>query len=278
MSFNPPLTHPEVEAAFNGSFAKVTPIAGGTGGQGVVFRAEPNSQVSALPQTVALKIYYPGSLVERTRREVQALARLKCDHIVKLHSDGHIALRGQNCMFVATEFIEGEVLSAVAPGGGRTASQAARVGRDIAVAIAALWSERLVHRDIKPSNIMLARSGRAVTIDLGVARHLSLGAITTLGRTWGTEGYMSPEQATALRQLSCKSDVFSLGIVLQELLLGRHPTGCNQLALSGGGIKTAALRLALPAPLEALLDAMLALRPHSRPNPVHVADCLNNHA
>jgi len=180
-------------------------------------------------------------------------------------------------MFVATEFIEGEVLSTVACRGCLTANQAARIGRDIALAIAALWNERLVHRDIKPNNIMLARNGRVVMIDLGVARHLSMGALTTLGKTWGTEGYMSPEQAKALRQLSCKSDIFSLGIVLQELLLGRHPTGCNQLALSGGGIKTRALKLTLPIPIEALLDAMLALSPHNRPNPIDAADFLNKH-
>lgn len=113
-------------------------------------------------------------------------------------------------MFVATEFIEGEVLSAVLSRGHLPTGQVARIGREIALAIAALWVERLVHRDIKPNNIMFAHNGRAVLIDLGVARHLSLGALTTLGKTWGTDGYMSPEQANALRQLSCKSDIFSL--------------------------------------------------------------------
>jgi serine/threonine-protein kinase len=277
LSFNPPLTIQEVEAAFNGTFSKVTPIVGGTGGQGVVFRAESQQQGGTLPKTVALKIYYPGSLVERTQREVQALAKLQCDYIVRIHSAGHIPLRAQPCMFVGTDFIEGEVLSAVVSRGRLNANQAARVGHDIAIAISALWTERLVHRDIKPHNIMLARNNRGVLIDLGVARHLSLGALTTIGKTWGTDGYMSPEQANALRQLSCKSDIFSLGIVLQELLLGAHPTGCNQLALAGGGVKTAALKFAPRAPFEALLDTMLALSPHHRPNPVQVAETLNHH-
>jgi serine/threonine protein kinase len=124
---------------------------------------------------------------------------------------------------------------------------------------------------------MFAHNGRAVLIDLGVARHLSLGALTTLGKTWGTDGYMSPEQANALRQLSCKSDVFSLGVVLQELLLGTHPTGYNQLALAGGGIKIAALNPGAPIPFEALLDSMLALNPHNRPHPSDVADGFLKH-
>jgi eukaryotic-like serine/threonine-protein kinase len=180
-------------------------------------------------------------------------------------------------MFVATEFIEGEVVSAVVSRGCLAANQVARIGHDIALAVVALWNERLVHRDIKPNNIMLAQDGRAVLIDLGVARHLALGALTTIGKTWGTEGYMSPEQANALRQLSCKSDVFSLGIVLQESLLGTHPTGYNQLALSGGGIKTGALNLGAPVPFDALLDSMLALSPQNRPNPIHVADSFLKH-
>src|SRR5262249_35827038 len=148
---------------------------------------------------------------------------------------GHVNVRGQKCMFVATEFLEGDVLSNVIKRGPLGVKSAARIAADIALAIGALWMERIVHRDIKPQNIMLKHNGRAVLIDLGVARHLSLGALTTVGKTWGTEGYMSPEQANAVRQLSCKSDLFSLGIVLQESVLGTHPTAYNQLALSGGG-------------------------------------------
>lgn len=104
-------------------------------------------------------------------------------------------------------------------------------------------------------------AGGFVLIDLGVARHLSLGSLTTMGKTWGSEGYMSPEHAKAARQLSCKSDVFSLGVVLQQCLSGKHPTGFDQMKLMFGGIRTASLCAHAPAELAAIIDRMLEVRP-----------------
>jgi len=277
LKFIPTLAPTEVEKAFAGSFTGLTSFPGCAGGQGIVFKATANTGSQQPVITVALKIYYPGSLVERTRREVQALSRLKCETLVKLCGAGHITLRGQKCMYVATEFVDGEVLLNRLTRGPLPLGQTARIGRDVALAIHTLWQERVVHRDIKPQNIMLTKGGGAVLIDLGVARHLALGPLTTLGKTWGTEGYMSPEQANALRQLSCKSDVFALGIVLLESLVGAHPTGYSQLALSGGGPLTSGFGLALPPDFVSRLDSMLVLTPHGRPNPDQIATSFSNH-
>jgi eukaryotic-like serine/threonine-protein kinase len=276
LKFNPILLATEAEAAFAGKFTTLVAFPENEGGQGIVFKANANS-CSPTQQLLALKIYYPGSLTERTKREVEALRRLHCETFVKLFDAGHVVLRGQQCMYVAMEFIDGEVLSNILARGPLTPNRAARIACDIALAIQALWQERIVHRDIKPQNIMLTNVGRAVLIDLGIAKHLSLGSLTTAGKTWGTEGYMSPEHAKALRQLSCKSDVFALGIVLQESLAGSHPTGFNQMALLSGGLPTTGLGLNLPVNFMTSLDLLLHFNPHRRPTPEQVLILFNQY-
>jgi eukaryotic-like serine/threonine-protein kinase len=274
MKFNPKLTAAEVQNAFGPLFTSVEALPDGEGGQGIVFKVfQPKNAIPG-----AVKIYYPGSVTERTQREVDALLRIKCDTLVTLRDSGQIAVRGDSCMFVITDFIDGSVLSGSLTGKPCDAKTVARIGHDIALAIDAIWAERIVHRDIKPDNIMLTKAGRAVMIDLGVARHLSLGSLTTVGKTWGTEGYLSPEQARTQRQLSCKSDIFSLGVVLQQCLLGKHPTGRNQLLLLGGGIASKRLGITIPPEFEQVLDAMLSRQPHLRPNPKDIAPALLKHA
>lgn len=270
MGFDPPLTQHEVEKAFAGSFEQVVPVH--VGGQGAVFRALAVTEGAAAP--VALKIYHPDQVDERSAREVKALRTIRGETIVKLHDAGTRVIRGQTCPYVATSYVEGEILSKVIGRGPLGISQVARVGHDIALGIDLLWGARIVHRDIKPSNIMMANNGRAILIDLGLARHLSLTSLTTSGKTWGTEGYLSPEHAQAVKQLSCKSDVFALGIVMQECLLGHHPTGRKQTALLNGGVSTANLREGLPEDLVGLVDAMVSKRAFTRPSPSAVAQQL----
>src|SRR5205823_12550809 len=118
---------------------------------------------------------------------------------------------------------------------------------------------------LKPYNIMLRPDGQAVLIDLGVARHIALDSLTTYGKTWGTEGYLSPEQARIVRSLTCKSDVFALGVVVQESLLGRHPTARHQQQLVAGGPATASLQAGLPTEFIALVDRMVHRDPVRRP-------------
>ncbi len=193
--FNPPLTIAEVQAAFPDSYVRVNPVF--AGGQGTVFRVE-----SAGGSVSALKIYVPepgAELEERTTREVDALRRIIRTTIVRLDDHGTAQVRGSRCRFVSTTLIEGVTLAAqlTPPGTSLSMDAVARVGHDIADAIDALWAvpNRIVHRDIKPQNVMLANSGFAVLIDLGVARHTLLDTLTATGATWGTQGYMSPEQA-----------------------------------------------------------------------------------
>jgi eukaryotic-like serine/threonine-protein kinase len=264
MPFDPLLQASEVELVFKGRYSGLEPVF--VGGQGSVFKAQsaisPNRSIE-----VALKIYSPDQLAERTDREVAALRRLNSPNLVRLHDSGRISLRGEDCIYVATDFIQGRVLSDLIQAGPLSIRQAARIGTEIAGAIDLLWSERIVHRDIKPPNIMVRNSGSSVLIDLGVARHLSLDSLTAAGMTWGTAGYMSPEHAMARRQLSCKADVFSLGIVLQQCILGRHPTNGRQDLLMGGGVAISSSRIALPDDFSRLLNLMVERDPVRRPLP-----------
>lgn len=258
-----------MQAAFGSRFTIIESIA--AGGQGAVFRALSGDGVGQ----VALKVYFEDQIEERTRREIVALQSIIGDTIVKLADEGRCDLRGQPCIFIATSYIAGETLAALISRGPLDESVAARVGHDIALAVGMLWAKRIVHRDIKPSNIMITSTGRAVLIDLGLARHLDLSPLTSVGKTWGTEGYLSPEQAKGFL-LSCKSDIFALGIVLQESLLGRHPTARRQLPLLEGGPRTSGLRAGLSAALVTLIDSMVHKSPLRRPLPQEAANALLN--
>jgi eukaryotic-like serine/threonine-protein kinase len=262
-AFTPPLTLAEVEAAFAGAYQVEASVQ--TGGQGTVFRAR------AEGRCVALKIYHADQLEERLAREMEALRNIRGPTLVELHDAGTCSVRGEECRFLATTFIEGKGLDAVlAAEGAQPIARVARIGRDVAVAVREIWSARIVHRDIKPNNVMLTPDGRSVLIDLGVARHVDMTSLTSTGKTWGTHGYLSPEQARGA-PLTCKSDVFALGVLLQECILGRHPTGRRQDILLNGAPKTAGLRDGLPAPLVQLLDAMVHRGAVHRPLPERVA-------
>lgn len=262
-SFLPPLTLQELQAAFPGSVAQLTPLA--LGGQGAVFRCNFTKDGTTLAS--ALKIYFPGMLEERAIREVAALRVLNCPQIVRLLADGKTQLRGQDCLYTITEFVEGETLAEALKRGIMGAPGIARLGAEMCTAISALWSHRIVHRDIKPANILIRPDGGSVLIDLGLVRHIDLTSLTTTGKTWGTPGYMSPEQARTLKQLSCKSDVFSLAVVLQHCALGVHPTGGDQRQMRNG-LSTLRGRVTLSPPaLIGVIDSMGHREPHIRPLP-----------
>lgn len=263
MKFNPPLAASEVEAVMS-QFRPVTSIANGIGGQGAVFRGKSSAS------DLAIKIYYPGAATERTDREFNFLKKTNCPNLAPIHSFGSVTIRGFSCIFSVTPFIEGDLLSEVVKSGPQVVSNCAKLGCDIAAAIDAMWAERVVHRDIKPPNIIVRKGGAAVLFDLGVARHLSMESLTSVGHTWGTQGYMAPEHARAMRLLSCKADVFALGIVIQECLLGHHPVYANQRMLMNGGIPTLRLLPTLPPALCEVIDRMVAKDVHKRLTPAQV--------
>jgi len=265
------------------------------GGQGAVFRATRTLRPDGTEanDVVALKLHLHNSQDIRVQREISAMENISHPNLARLIEHGHCGVAGRQTRYVAWEFIEGQPLSVHLKNGPMLESQVLAIGRDVSAAIAEIWSLHIVHGDIKPWNIMLRNSGsyltfssvvNAVLIDLGSARYLdqdktlatlrpsrystqssALAALKPLG----TMGYFSPEQIGG-EALSCASDVFSLGVVMLQCLLGRHPTDYDQNALAGG-VRASGGRLAASAGLLSALDRMLSPRPPSRPNPIELS-------
>jgi|GEM_PF-6384969 len=243
-----------------------------SGGQGHVFSGY-FQKIAA-----AIKIYFPGQVVERIDREVNALRQLNCNSIVKLLWYGKVSALETNIPVVVTELIKGENLSSILEKGPLSEQETGIIAYDTAYAIKNLWEEqRIVHRDIKPNNILLRQNGRACIIDLGVARHLDKSSLTATGTTWGTRGYLSPEQSNCVKQLTCKSDIYSLAIVLLECGLGHHPTNRDQQQLLGFSFYET-----LPDPIcnwkySTLIRKMFSTKPNVRPLPSLILEELNQY-
>ncbi|WP_373372351.1 protein kinase domain-containing protein [Polyangium mundeleinium] len=244
----------------------------GDGGQGLVFKGH----VNGLP--AAIKLYVTDQIETRIEREVNALVRLNCRSIARLLWSGDIVLVGEKVRIVATSFVPGRPLSEVLKQRKLSDDDVCAMAYDVAAAIHHMWELRVVHRDLKPSNLIVEPSGRVSVIDLGIARHVSQSSITGTGMTWGTTGYLSPEQMRGTKQLTCKSDVFALGIVMLEARLGRHPTQRDQV-----GLMSSRYHEFLPGSIGKssyadLLKSLLQPRPTARPVPAAIMQSLASHA
>lgn len=206
----------------------------GRGGMAVVYRAHDRH----LGRFVAIKVLSPGvseSLGnQRFEREISLMAKLVHPGIVALFDSGV----SDGCLFYVMPLVSGETLRARLGRERRlTPHDCAALGADIAEALACAHGMGIVHRDVKPENIFTV-SGRAVLADFGIARLLGerpdATNLTTLGTVLGTAAYMSPEQAGGEPDLDGRSDLYSLGCVLYELLTGQPPfTAATYMAMIG---------------------------------------------
>jgi serine/threonine protein kinase/beta-lactam-binding protein with PASTA domain len=193
----------------------------GSGGMAEVYRGvDP-----VLNRTVAIKILLPQyardtNFVARFRREAQAAARLNHPNIVGVYDTG----ADGDTQYIVMEFIEGRTLADFLGAGRRlTPVQAAEVSQKVCGALAAAHAQGVIHRDIKPGNIMVTRDGTVKVMDFGIARITS--GVETAPQTsavLGTASYLSPEQAQGA-PVDARTDIYSLGTVLYELLAGRPP-------------------------------------------------------
>lgn len=241
-----------------------------SGGQGIVYSG------LYCGEPAAVKVYFPGQVQTRIEREVLALEQIECHSIVKLLWWGTLSHENYELQVVVTELIDGLALDKRLNQGSLDTVELQSVAYDVALAIDAMWGYRIVHRDLKPSNILIKSDGQACVIDLGLARHIELSSLTAMGATWGTYGYLSPEQTRGTRQLTCKSDVYALGVVLLEAALGRHPTRGDQLQLLAHNFAQN-----LPQEVEMwqhseLLKRMLSTRPTIRPKPQQIASQISS--
>ncbi len=259
-----------VEAALGNRFVVGPQIA--VGGQGAVFRATRTSwpDGTAANDVVALKLHLYQTQDIRAQREIAAMGNISHPALARLVEHGSCEVAGRRTLYVAWEFIEGQALSRQLKIGRLEEPEVLAIGRDVSAAIAEIWLRRIVHGDIKPSNIVLRDSGGAVLIDLGAARYLEQDNSPAAREPFGTRGYFSPEQTRAAKGLSCASDVFSLGVVMLQALLGRHPTDYSQGALANG-IRASDTKLAASASLLSELDRMLSVRPTARPQPAELS-------
>jgi len=192
----------------------------GSGGMSSVYRAfDPT-----LERWVAIKLMHrdissdPDQL-ERFRREARAVARLNHPHVVTVIDAGE----DDGAPYIVFEYIEGETLKERIRRLGRLpVSEAVAYAIEIARALACAHAHKLVHRDVKPQNVLLDGDGRAKVTDFGIARSLEAQGLTATGRVLGTTDYVSPEQALG-HEVTEQSDIYSLGIVLYEMLTGEAP-------------------------------------------------------
>jgi hypothetical protein len=195
----------------------------GQGGMGQVYLAEDEM----LGRKVAIKTILPavaGAGEHRARflREARAMATVEHPRVVRVYSFGEAA--GQ--AYFVMELIEGETLAARLHRTPQLAvDEALRVAREVAEALAAAWDRGIVHRDVKPGNIILDREGHAHVADFGLARPAETDtdpSITREGAFVGSPHYVAPEQVRAAAT-DFRTDIYSLGIVLYEMLAGRRP-------------------------------------------------------
>lgn len=193
----------------------------GHGGMAVVYKAWQPS----LGRYVALKVLSPflqqdREFLARFHQEAKAAARLNHPNIVKIFDAG----KAESINYIAMEYIDGESLQDMMERIGRPldGATAANIIAQIASALDYAHAGGVVHRDIKPSNILIDRQGRAVLTDFGIARAAGFSRLTGTGTLVGTPEYMSPEQAEGL-EIDHRTDIYSLGVVLYNMLTGRVP-------------------------------------------------------
>jgi len=206
----------------------------GAGGMATVYLAHDVRH----ERPVALKVFRPevGASfgAERFAREIKLLARLRHPFILPLLDSGEAA----GALYFVMPYIDGESLRARLVREGRLSiEEAVELAHSVADALSYAHGEGVVHRDVKPENVLLSRQGHAVLADFGIARggatsDGSANQLTEAGLALGTTVYMSPEQALGEPNIDGRSDIYSLGITLYEMLAGRPPfSGPNALAI-----------------------------------------------
>jgi len=192
----------------------------GQGGMGAVYKAKDLE----LDRIVALKVIRPElavhpDILRRFKQELILARQITHRNVIRIFD----LSEAQGIKFITMEFIEGQDLKSLINEKGRLGfEEAVRIIEQVCLALEAAHKEGVVHRDLKPQNIMLDKQGRAAVMDFGIARSVESGGMTQTGMLMGTPEYMSPEQVMG-EHVDVRSDLFTLGVILYELLLGSMP-------------------------------------------------------
>jgi serine/threonine-protein kinase len=225
-----------------------------------------------LDRPVALKILFPElsrdkNFVERFRREAQAAANLSHPNIVSIYDWGE----EDGTYFIVMEFVDGKPLSQlIRTAGALPPAQAADIGAAVAAALAFAHRNGVIHRDVKPGNVLLDAAGNVKVTDFGIARAVNAqDNLTQTGTVMGTATYFSPEQAQGFG-VDNRSDVYSLGVVLYEMVTGQPPfIGENPVSVAYRHVSEVPapptkVNADVPAAFESIVLQALAKEPDDR--------------
>ncbi|MBN2565821.1 MAG: protein kinase [Candidatus Eisenbacteria bacterium] len=233
----------------------------GEGGMGVVYAAED----TRLGRRVALKFLPPGLTANpdakaRFMHEARSASSLEHPAICSIHEVGET---GDGQLFICMACYDGEPLSARIARGPLEIDEATNIAIQVAEGLAEAGARGIVHRDIKPGNILLTENGRVKIVDFGLAKLAGATRLTAAGTTMGTAAYMSPEQVRG-EEVDHRSDIWSLGAVLYEMITGKPPFGGEteltvMYSIMNSDLRRMSLaRADVPPALEQIVERMLA--------------------
>ncbi len=236
----------------------------GSGGMGVVYKAKDTK----LGRIVALKFLPPQfssdeGAKKRFMQEAQAASALDDPHICTIHD---IAEADDGQLFIVMAFYDGSTLKYLVDSEDLNVERATSIARQVALGLGTAHDNGIVHRDVKPANIMVTERGIVKILDFGVAKLGESSDLTREGSTIGTAAYMSPEQARG-EGVDYRSDIWSIGAMLYELLSGKRPFGGGYEAAVAYSIlnEEPAALTNVPEELATIVASALSKDPASRP-------------
>ena len=193
----------------------------GSGAMGVVYRGtnEKNGRAAAV-KVVSSEFAQGGKIRDRFEREAEILQQFRHPNIVRFLAVG----RFRGTSYIAMEYVQGDTLEKMLQERGHLPwREVVELGIQVCDALHYAHEHGVVHRDLKPSNLMVTADGKIKLTDFGIAKDLDATALTATGRTLGTAAYMSPEQIRGTPAVSHKTDLYALGVVLYQMLVGKTP-------------------------------------------------------